>query len=1019
MPQAYVYSISQDSLGNLWIGTGEGLSRYNGFTFDYYSAEDSLADNFITCSFNDGKCIWFGHRNGGITLYNGSEFIKLNTREKNLSQVTHFAKSPDGRLWVSTFSDGLFMIDRKDLLLKNNILLKDNLIYDFEFLPGDEMLVGTDAGLRICRADEKGVIHSIIKVVEIPESRIVDVKKMTNNEGFYIATENEGIYNLQYENSRVIVSKIKTDPLFETGIQSICEDTESNLWLASFGNGLIKLTQSGDKVTTTAYNKSTGFAADNVKFVFKDREGIIWSGNYGDGLAQVTPKVFSHFEFDRSMYGSAVFSICSDQNYRWLGTEKGLLKTNLNSGKVIRFYGDGKGLPRDTITAIYAVNGNELWIGTDKNGTYILNTKTDKIVRCNLENGFLENSINVIAGDEDNVWIGTKKGLCIYNLSSGMVKTYSLSQGGLPHNYINSLYEDKEKRLWITTKSSFLTYIQDGNVLKKPLNTGAGMITLGPVTKDEEDRIWVGSNGNGIFIMEEDSIVNLTTKQGLLSDYCYSLLYDGEGNIWAGHKGGLSRIRISDFSIKLIKNIENADNFRFNLNAATSDPSGKIWFGSDKGLVCYDPSMELSVSEAPILNITSVRINDKVKNYSGNKIILSPGNYKIRIDFLGSSLKDPSLVSYQSKLEGYDQWSEITKNNYVTYNRVPDGEYKFILKASGGDGIVTEIPLELNFVIEKPVWEYWWFYAVLTVTVALLVFLFIKRRERRFLKEKRILEEKVLERTREIQAQKNEIEVQRDEINRKNSDITSSITYASHIQSAVLPPNDLIDKLFPENFIMNKPKDIVSGDFYWMTEKNKKIIFAVADCTGHGVPGAFMSCLGITLLNEIVNIHGITKSDAIISTLRKRVIQSLRQNSRNATMRDGMDITLCVLDPEKKKLQFTGAMNDMVFIRDGRMNILKADHLDVSISYLECGEFRMKELNCRKGDMIYLFSDGYQDQFGGTYNKKFLRPHFYTTLFEIHRMPVMNQKEMLEKKLNEWMKKHTQTDDITVMGIRI
>lgn len=136
-------------------------------------------------------------------------------------------------------------------------------------------------------------------------------------------------------------------------------------------------------------------------------------------------------------------------------------------------------------------------------------------------------------------------------------------------------------------------------------------------------------------------------------------------------------------------------------------------------------------------------------------------------------------------------------------------------------------------------------------------------------------------------------------------------------------------------------------------------------------------------------------------------------------MRDGMDITLCVLDPEKKKLQFTGAMNDMVFIRDGRMNILKADHLDVSISYLECGEFRMKELNCRKGDMIYLFSDGYQDQFGGTYNKKFLRPHFYTTLFEIHRMPVMNQKEMLEKKLNEWMKKHTQTDDITVMGIRI
>ena len=216
-------------------------------------------------------------------------------------------------------------------------------------------------------------------------------------------------------------------------------------------------------------------------------------------------------------------------------------------------------------------------------------------------------------------------------------------------------------------------------------------------------------------MIESDSIVNLTVKEGLLSNYCYSLICDDHKNIWVGHKGGLSRIRTTDFSVKPIQHIEGkTESYQFNPNAIIKDQQGKIWFGSDKGMVSYDPSMEYPQLQPPVLGITSIKINDDEKDIT-DKIILSPGNYKIRIDFLGISLKEPALVTYQYKLEGYDQWSEITKNTSITYNHLTEGDYTFILKASSGDGAVSENPLTINIIIKKPVWKKWWFYPVIVL----------------------------------------------------------------------------------------------------------------------------------------------------------------------------------------------------------------------------------------------------------------------------------------------------------------
>jgi len=1022
LSQPYVYSIIQDRKGYLWVGTADGLSGFNGFTVKSFTYRDSLAGNFITSAVDDGEFIWFGHRNGSITFYDGNVFRPVRFGEKLLSPVTYFGKSTSGQVWFSTLSDGLFSLENGGLNLESNIFSSNETIYTFAFINDDELLVGTGTGLKHSKISGTKGEETALPVKEIPASKIADIRKMKDGSGFLVATENEGIFKISVESQGLSVKKILSEPHYDiTDIQSICEDFRGNIWIATFGNGLIKLVLGEGKADKLIFfNKAAGFITDNVRTVYEDREGNIWSGNYGEGITRITPKLFSVQSFDKEKYGSSVFAVCSDDQSRWLGTEKGLIEIDRTTGRVVKSYGTDDGLPKDTITAIYRSESNELWIGTDKNGLFRLNKGLGKIINYLLGNGSLENSVTSITGNGNQIWAGTKKGLCNIDYITNNVRWYSISKGGLPHNSVNSIYLDKKQRLWVSTSSSIIAYIENDKVNKIPLSKGTGILTLGPIAEDSASRIWVGSKGNGIFIIEPDSVFSLSTKDGLLSDFCYSLTFDNSGNIWAGHMGGISRIKSSDLTVKRIRNFEGIEgDFQFRPNSILTDTDQTVLFGSDKGLISYDPAMELPQSVPPLLSITSIRINDEETDSRKTEISLPPGKYKIGIDYFGASLKEPEEVSYQYELAGYDSWSDITKNTNVTYNQLSYGNYTFILKASSGDGAVTASPLTLSITIKKPLWRHWWFWVGSAATLSLIVFLYVKMRLRKLLTEKNLLEEKVLERTREIQFQKTEIEKQRDMIEQKNSNITSSITYAGKIQNAIFPPLELLDALLPENFLFHLPKDIVSGDFYWVAERDNKVIFAVADCTGHGVPGAFMSLLGITLLNEIVNVHGIIMPDQIVTNLREKVVHSLQQSRKGYTTTDGMDIALCVLDIQQKKLQFAGAMNDLVYVSNGQKNVLKADHMDVSPADFNKEKFTLKEVDYMDGDMIYLFSDGYQDQFGGDFDKKFLRPHFYNTLFEMSSLPVKSQRDFLEKKLQDWMRDRTQTDDITVVGIRL
>jgi serine phosphatase RsbU (regulator of sigma subunit) len=248
-----------------------------------------------------------------------------------------------------------------------------------------------------------------------------------------------------------------------------------------------------------------------------------------------------------------------------------------------------------------------------------------------------------------------------------------------------------------------------------------------------------------------------------------------------------------------------------------------------------------------------------------------------------------------------------------------------------------------------------------------------------------------------------------------------SINYAQRIQSALLPPGDYIDILFPERFILYLPRDVVSGDFYWMIEKKGRIICVTADCTGHGVPGAMMSMMGMSFLNEITSIDEELHSDDILNQLRSQIVAALRQKGVEGESQDGMDMALYILDSERRTLEFSGANLPLYLFRNRELQIIQPDKMPIGISSKLNIPFTRNILNLETGDLLYTFSDGYQDQFGGPNKKKFMIRNLRQLLCDIQTEPMVQQKILIQNRLFKWMHESNcdQVDDIIVMGIKI
>jgi len=377
----------------------------------------------------------------------------------------------------------------------------------------------------------------------------------------------------------------------------------------------------------------------------------------------------------------------------------------------------------------------------------------------------------------------------------------------------------------------------------------------------------------------------------------------------------------------------------------------------------------------------------------------------------------PENTVYSYQLEGFrDEWSVWTNETKKEFDNLNNGSYTFHIKAKNVYGLESNIA-SYSFVILAP-----WYKTIVAIIVyiiigVLILLSIIRIYTRRLIAEKERLERIVAQRTAEVVAQKEEIELQHEQISEQNEQIKSSINYASKIQQAVLPPQETIDRVLSDCFVLYLPRDIVSGDFYWITELRGLKYYAVADCTGHGVPGGFMSMMGMSFLNEIISQEQDLAAGAILDKLRDNIISSLHQTGKIGENKDGMDIALVIIDPKTNQAQFAGANNPLILIRDDEVITFKSDKMPIGI-YFKAVPFTTHTFEIKKGDVLYTYSDGYVDQFGGFDARKFMSKNFKELLLKIHKLPMSEQREILDKTLIEWVGNLERIDDVAVMGYR-
>jgi len=569
--------------------------------------------------------------------------------------------------------------------------------------------------------------------------------------------------------------------------------------------------------------------------------------------------------------------------------------------------------------------------------------------------------------------------------------------------FVNTVYS-------VTAKDAGTLWLGGDNVAYRVENNGERKYTPYSVKNEFPQRYLVDIINDTVFLFSEsgvyyfndgsDTFESYGRKQELRPDELKLLVPVSNFPVYRLGENWISRGTSSE-----IENNELALLKLFDDIVSAVSEKRNLWIisGSNR-LFCIDRSRSAGITPAIEILIKSVS-NERGTRFNLTDIKFQRGDDVVIFDIIAPGYLKQNTTQYQyiirKQMTDWSPWS--TKTHYEKSVSRP-GDYTLQVRARDLWGNVGE-PQSIDFTIKAPFTQTLLFYLLVTIASLAVVILIVRFREQQLHEKNRILEEKVKERTAEIEAQKEEI--------------TSSIEYASRIQLAMLPMEDLFRNNFSDFFIFFRPRDIVSGDFYWIGEDDKSIYLTVGDCTGHGVPGAFMSTLGISTLNEIISNNKNLQANKVLNLLRSKTMKSLHQTGKEGEAADGMDISFCMLNRDRKKLQYAGAYNPLFIIQNGEVNEYKANRMPIGIYYGEEVPFTNYALSVEKGDSVYLFSDGFSDQFGGPDGSKFKKSNLKKLLSEIHHLPMAEQRNLLESELATWQGSLPQVDDITIIGVRI
>ncbi len=1013
--------IFQDSKGLLWYGTSEGLVLNNGVSIKNFTTDDSLSLNFVTTITEDqNHNLWIGHKNGKISIVNSEQKIsKFNTvdslLDEPISKIKFIGKN---HVLIATLGNGLVEIKDKQIRTYNSDNeTADDYIYDIEQSADGKLWFGSDVGILIYDRNnnswnkismQDGLPDNIVKDLEFDESGML-----------WIGMEEEGlaVYNIDNQ-------KITHVPMWKFGtLNHFLIRKKGEIWISTRYNGIVKLNFNDyTRFWYKNYLKTDGIINNKTENIFKDREGNIWISSK-EGVSQFTGNLFEFLNTNGGLPSNQVFSFFIDsENRYWIAGANGLfVMTKSITGEFSSEHLlNNKKYKSHTFTSVFQDKHNDIWVSTYGFGVYKFDVKTLDFVNYSTKDGLSDDNVISITGNNDKIWFATSGG-GVNSLDITTEKPHFkifTKDDGLGSDYIYSSFKDSKNRVWFAKDGGGIAMMENETIQSFEDFDTLSNVTYG-IVEDRSKNIWFTTANKGLIKFDGTKFYKYTVKNELVTNSFNSIIVDNYGNCVLSSNEGVTVYDVQNNQFINYGEDEGVAFMEPNLNAIHKDKSGDIWISTNNGIIKYNPDVKHE-KEADI-KIYITKKQAFYKDISDSTHTLSYDQNHLIFNYIGLWYKAPEKLLYRYKIKGHDlDWNYVQKSLTATYSGLPPGKYTFMVQ-------VTNTPSEWDknqtatfyFVIEPPFWQKWWFIGGSIIIIVLGIYLFFRLRLSNLRKAKEKLELQVEKRTAEISMQKNEIEQQKNVIEHKNKNITDSILYASRIQNAVLPPDEYIAETLPEHFILFKPRDIVSGDYYWMTKKGNETVIAVADCTGHGVPGAFMSMLGVAFLNEIVNTSNKLVASEILNDLRDHVKRSLRQTGKKAENKDGMDIALCILNQEKKSVQYAGAYNPLFLLRNGELTQIKADRMPIGIYLKEKESFTNHVLELENTDVLYMFSDGYIDQFGGNNGKKFLAKHFKELLIKIHTKPMQEQKEILNQTLETWRGELEQVDDILVMGFKL
>jgi ligand-binding sensor domain-containing protein/serine phosphatase RsbU (regulator of sigma subunit) len=753
--------------------------------------------------------------------------------------------------------------------------------------------------------------------------------------------------------------------------------------------------------------------------ILEDKRGNLWFGTYGGGVSRYDGESFTHFTTKEGLSHNMVFSMLEDRRGNlWFGTA---------GGGVIRYDGESfthfttkQGFSSHYIYSILEDKSGNLWFGTDGEGVnrYDGESFTHFTTTEGLSNDMVYSMLEDKSG---NLWFGTSGGgVSRYD---GESFTHFTTKEGLSHNNVRSMLEDKSGNLWFGTKSG------------------------------------------GVNRYDGESFTHFTTKEGLSNNTAWSILEDQRNNIWISTESGLNNLVYVEREVYNSNNdkkitmttFEKNDGLKgmdFYANSVCLDRKNRVWWGSGKSLSRLDLTKYTLATQPPLVHLKQLDINGQFIDYRQitNRLdndfefnAVQPfENYPLHLKlpydknhltfhFAAIDWSAPHKIQYSYLMDGLNiNWSLPTNEAKADYRNLPYGNYTFKVRAIGASGEWSE-PFAYEFTIHSPWWHTWWARALYTFAAFLLILGFerwrtakLKERQKELETEVEIATQDLVTKNQEISKQKEQVEEahketerQKEQVEQVHKEITDSINYAERIQRSFLATDELLNDNLSDYFVFFQPKDVVSGDFYWAGKLNNGTFAMVnADSTGHGVPGAIMSILNISSLEEAIK-EGSTAPHEIVNKTRKFIIERLKKDGSAEGGKDGMDASIICFDFEKNKFTYTAAQNPIWVIREGELTEIKPEKMPIGKHDKDNIPFEGGEFEMQKGDQIYTLTDGFQDQFGGPKNKKFMVKKMRAYVISISHFPMSEQHQKIKEAFTNWKGETEQVDDVCVIGNKI